>query len=83
MSLWSKVRRAWTVGEIVAAVTGSAQAPPPADLPAYLHQQYGAYAKNRDERLGRDMKRLMARTRHPEAALDRRTARRLRGTGSS
>ncbi|MDX2698391.1 hypothetical protein Sipo8835_05840 [Streptomyces ipomoeae] len=79
MSLWSKARKAWTIGEIVATITGSAQAPPPADLPAYLRQQYTEYAKTRHEQLGRDIKRLTTKTRRPTTGLDRAAARNLRG----
>lgn len=80
MSLRSKAKRAWTIGEIVAAITGSAQAPPPAGLPAYLQQQYTEYAKTRHEQLGRDIKRLTTKTRRPTNGLNRAAARNLRGT---
>ncbi|CBG67719.1 MULTISPECIES: hypothetical protein [Streptomyces] len=85
MSLWgrarSTARRAWAVGEIIAAVTGAGQAPPPPGMPAYLQQQYAEHSGTRTERLGRDTGRLTATDRRPTTGLtlDRDSARRLRG----
>jgi hypothetical protein len=81
MSLWSKAKKAWHVGEIIATIAGAGHAPPPPDMPAYLQQQYAEHSKTRTEQLGRDVKRLTTTTRHPTTAtkLDRDSARRLRG----
>ncbi|MBP5859436.1 hypothetical protein F6456_02205 [Streptomyces sp. LBUM 1484] len=77
----STARRAWAVGEIIAAVTGAGQAPPPPGMPAYLQQQYAEHSGTRTERLGRDTGRLTATDRRPTTGLtlDRDSARRLRG----
>ncbi|MER6562761.1 hypothetical protein ABT300_34530 [Streptomyces sp. NPDC001027] len=79
-SLWDKTKRARAIGGAVAAIAGSGQAPPPANMPAYLRQQYAKYGKVRDEQLARDIKRLTTQTRQPTTALGRRASRNLRGT---
>jgi len=80
VSLWSKAKRARSIGGVIAAIAGSGQAPPPADLPVYLQQQYAEYSKTRDQELARDIKRLTTQTRQPTTRLDRSAARNLRGT---
>ncbi|CAM5562808.1 hypothetical protein [Streptomyces avidinii] len=81
MSLWSRARKVWHLGEVIAAIGAAGQAPPPPDLPVYLRQQYADHSKSQVEKLGRDIKRLTAAPRRPTTAvkLDRDSARRLRG----
>lgn len=79
MNLWSRTKRARSIAGIITAIAGSGQAPPPADMPDYLRQQYGEYGKTRNGELGRDIKRLTTKSRQPATGLDRRAARDLRG----
>ncbi|MFE7762537.1 hypothetical protein [Streptomyces sp. NPDC057438] len=81
MSLWSKAKKAWNVGEIIATITAAGHAPPPPGMPDYLHQQYAEHSRTRTEQLGRDARRLTAEDRRPTTGLtlDRDSARRLRG----
>ena len=81
MSLWSKAKKAWNIGEITVTLTAAGQAPPPPGMPAYLQQQYAEHSRTRNEQLGQDIKRLTTKSRRPTtgAPLDRDSARRLRG----
>lgn len=74
---WAKRTRA-TAG-IIGAIAGSAQAPPPAQMPQYLANQYKSHGKVQLESRRREIKRLTEKTARPVPALDKRDAKRLRG----
>jgi hypothetical protein len=72
-------RRTKATAGIIATITGSAQAPPPAQMPQYLADQYKTHSKVQLEGRRQEIKRLTTKTLRPVPVLDKRDAKRLRG----
>jgi len=69
MNIRRAARTVLNLGRIAGMLAGSVSAPPPANLPRYLEEQYQNYAKTRPAEIRREISSLITKSRESTTSL--------------